>query len=165
MLPLQDSSGLHPAPCVRPPPPHPSRGPPAKDQALQTGKGHTPQLGPVFLSSRLFCSYSACRPHLRDTGGQELGSLGPSLFPAPALDTKVGPLPRSRDGLSQGQPSASGSEETLGKSAEPFLPRGLETWHQGWGCHRAHQEGERGRGGPDHTAPRPGPGPCSGNGL
>lgn len=93
-----------------------------------------------------------------------MGLSGPPLFPAPALDTKVGPLPRSRDGLSQGRPAASGSEETLGKSAEPFLPQGLETWCQGWGCHRAHQEGERGRGGPDHTEPRPGPGPCSGNG-
>lgn len=162
MLPLRDSSGLHPARvCGRrlhPP------GAPAKDQALQTGMG-APQLGPVFLSARLFCSSSACPPPPRDTGGQELGSLGPSLFPAPALDTQAGPLPRSRDGLSQGQPSASGSEEALGKRAEPVLPQGPETGRQGWGCHRAHQQGERGRGGRDRTAPHPGPGPRSGNRL
>lgn len=117
----------------------PSQGPGAADR-----EGHTPQLGPVSLSSRLFGSYSACRPHLRDTGGQELGSLGPSLFPAPALDTKVRPLPRSRDVLSQGQPSASGSEETLGKSAEPFLPR---AWRRGARAGVATEPARRARGG------------------
>lgn len=151
-----------PGPCVRPPPPHPSRGPQPRTRRCRQGRGTPPSWG--RFSSALGCS--ACPlPHLRDIGGQVLGSLGPSLFPAPAPDTQAGPWPRSRDGLSQGQPSASGSEETLGKSAEPVLPQGLETWRQGWGCHGAHQEGERGRGGPDHTAPRPGPGPRSGNGL
>lgn len=56
LLPLRDSSGLH-RPRVRPPPPHPP-GPRHGPRRCSQGRG-TPALGPVFLSSGLFCSLSA----------------------------------------------------------------------------------------------------------
>lgn len=90
MLPLQDSSGLHQA-RVRPASSSPFPGPQPRTQALQTGEGHTPQLGPVFLSSRLFCSIPASPPPLmRHRWAGAWVSLGPSLFPAPTLGTRAG---------------------------------------------------------------------------
>lgn len=130
LLPLQDSSGLHQAPCVRPASSSPFPGPQPRTQALQTGKGHTPQLGPVFLSSRLFCSFSAPPPPL---AGPRWAGAWVSLclpVPSPSPGYKSWDIcPAAESGPIQSYPSAQPqeAEETLGKSAEPFLPLGLET--------------------------------------
>lgn len=121
MLPLQDSSSLHQAPGVQPPPPHPSR-PPAKDQALQTGEGHPPQLGLTFLSSRLFRSISA-PPPLRDLDGQELGSLP---APSSSMPYRFQALGLARLGQELGPFFAQGAAPGPGELQElPPVPLGL----------------------------------------
>lgn len=110
MLPLQDSSGLHQAPCVRPASSSPSPGPQPRTQALQTGEGHTPQLGPVFLSSRLFCSFAALpAPACGDVAGQELGSLSVPPCSRPRPRVREPGLSAAEPGPSQSHPSASAS--------------------------------------------------------
>lgn len=105
LLPLQDSSSLHQAPCVQSP--LLTLPAPAKDPGTVGREGHTPQLGLVFPSSRQFCSISD-PPPLWNGDGQELGSLLDShLFPhsrfqAPVL-SHLGqePLPRQQNGARQ----------------------------------------------------------------
>lgn len=127
--------------CGRPPP-HPSRAPSQGPRRCRQARG-TPHSWGRF-SSALGCpvAFQPPCPHLRDIGG-----AGAWVSPGPAPQQSQGearatPLPQPQE-----------AEETLGKSTEPFLPQGLEACHQGWGCHRAHQQGEWGRGGPDHTGP------------
>ena len=86
MLPLQDSSGLHQAPCVRPASSSPLPGPQPRTQALQTGEGHPHSWG--RFSSALGCSvaFQPSPPLL--AGHRWAGAwvpLGSSLFSAPAL--------------------------------------------------------------------------------
>lgn len=153
LLPLQDSSGLHQAPCVRPASSSPFPGPQPRTQALQTGEGHTPQLGPVFLSSRLFCSFAALpAPHLRDVEGQELGSLWvpPCSRPWPWVLEPGHPQPSQGQARATPLPQPQEAEETLGKMLRPSR------------SHRAHQEGACGRGGPSTQHPVPGQRPEDG---
>lgn len=106
LLPLQDSSSLHQAPCVQSP--LLTLPAPAKDPGTAGREGHTPQLGLVFPSSRLFVAYLSLPPlWVRD--GQELGSLlGSHLFHPrfqalvlSHLGQELGPLPRQQNGARQ----------------------------------------------------------------
>lgn len=102
-------------------------GPQPRTQALQTGEGHTPQLGPVFLSSRLFCSIPASPPPL--VGHRWAGawvSLGPSLFPAPTLGTRAGAFaPQQSQGRTRAPLCLSLSQlrRPLGRMLSPSCPR------------------------------------------
>lgn len=138
MLPLQDSSGLHPAPCVRPASSSPFPGPQPRTQALQTGEGHTPQLGPVFLS--LGCSIAFWPSQPRLAGHRWAGawvSLCSSLSQPQAWYQSWDACPTAESGSSQSHPCAQPleAEETLGMSAEPSCPWG---WRH---AARAPQEG------------------------
>lgn len=82
LLPLQDSSGLHQAPCVWLAASSPFPGPQPRTQALQTGQGH----GWGWLSPALGCSVASQPSLLPPSCGTQVGrSLGLSRsLPVPA---------------------------------------------------------------------------------
>lgn len=132
-------------------------GPPAKDPGAADRPGAAPQLGPVFLSSRLFCSFSALpTPTCGTQVGRSLGSSGffPVPSPSPSPGHKSwGVCPAAEPGPARATPlpQPQAAEDTPGKSAEPFLSQGLR--------HAARAgvalgPSRRGRGGgPSHTEP------------
>lgn len=130
-------------------------GPPAKDPGAADRRGAPHSWG--RFSSALGCSVAfqppATPPLL--AGHRWAGAwvpLGSSLVPAlaPALGTRAGAF-----ALQQGQatpvPQPQAAEDTLGKSAGPFLPQGLR---QAPRAGVATGPSRRGRGGgPGHTEP------------
>lgn len=114
-----------PAPCVRRPPPHPSRAPSQGPRHCRQARG-APQLGPVFLSSRLFCSFSALpTPTCRTQVGRSLGPSGflPVTSPSPSPGHKSwGVCPTAEPGPARAtlMPQPQAAEDSPG-----FLPQGL----------------------------------------
>lgn len=128
MLPLQDSSGLHQAPCVRPASPHPSRAPSQGPRRCRQARG-TPHSWGRF-SSALGCAvaFPPSPPPL--AGPRWAGawvSLCPSLFPAPALGTRAGTVaPQPSQGLSRATPliSLRKQRSPLERAPSPSCPWG-----------------------------------------
>lgn len=129
-------------------------GPPAKDPGTADRRGGLPQLGLVFLSSRLFCSFSALpAPACRTQVGRSLGPSGffPVTSPSPSPGHKSwGVCPKAGPGPARAtlMPQPQAAEDTLG-----FLHQGLRHAPKAWSCHRPSRRGYGG--GPNHTKPPP----------
>lgn len=115
--------------CGRPPP-HPSRAPSQGPRRCRQARG-TPHSWGRF-SSALGCSV-AFQPSPPPLAGPRWAGAWVSLclpVPSPSPGYKSWDIcPAAESGPIQSYPSAQPqeAEETLGKSAEPFLPPGLET--------------------------------------
>lgn len=108
-------------------------GAPAKDQALQTGKGHPHSWG--RFSPALGCSVAIqpAAPTCGTQAGRERGSPGPSLFPAPAPGLCPAETAEPAPALPQPQEARRPWERVL----SPSRPR---AWR--WGAPLRGREGE-----------------------
>lgn len=128
LLPLQDSSGLHQAPCVRLAASSPFPGPQPRTQALQTGQGH----GWGWLSPALGCSVASQPSLLPPLAGHRWAGawvcLGPSCpCPQPWVIPGQSWLFAEQQGRGASpSTSASGSRGHPRKEPEPFPALGLE---------------------------------------
>lgn len=145
MLPLQDSSSLQQAPCVRGGRLLTLPGPQPRTQALQTGEGRPHCWARFSPSSRLNCSFSAPTDPPLSMGHRWAGawvSRSSSFLPpqvpswpwvtspwagARVLSPQQSRAVRAVAAMPQSRPW--GAERAFGESAEPFLL-------QGWAGHR-----------------------------